>query len=123
MELSKMSRTEKDQERENRIEMEVIVDAYDKEEVVMGWYYYLSENINFPFEAQWISGKKPEGRTVQVVGMSDCDDCLNDMFVQVEYEDDEFSARLSDISPLNVDQDTQQAIADWHYWIARGYEL
>ncbi len=34
-----MTRIERDEERENRIEDEVIVDAYDAEEQAMGWYY------------------------------------------------------------------------------------
>jgi hypothetical protein len=24
--------------------------------------------------------------------------------------------------PLEVDSDTQEAIEDWHYWVAQGYE-
>ena len=118
-----MSRIEQDQEREERIDMEVVVDAYNEEERAMGWYYYLSDTLNFPFDAKWLSGKKPEGRLVKVVEMSDADDCLHDIFVEVEYEDDIFSARLSDISPLKVDEDTQEAISDWHYWVKRGYEF
>ncbi len=35
-----MSRVEKDESREERILMEVVVDAHDEEERAMGWYYY-----------------------------------------------------------------------------------
>jgi endonuclease I len=45
-----MSKVERDENREERIDMEVVVDAYDEEERAMGWYYYLAENINFPFK-------------------------------------------------------------------------
>jgi hypothetical protein len=31
----------KDEEREERITMEAVVDAYGPEEQAMGWYYYL----------------------------------------------------------------------------------
>ena len=34
-------KTELDLEREERITMEIIVDAYGPEEQAMGWYYYL----------------------------------------------------------------------------------
>ncbi len=44
-----MDRIEEDPEREERIEMEVIVDAYGPEEQAMGWYYYLKDRIAFPF--------------------------------------------------------------------------
>ena len=31
--------------------MEIIVDAYGPEEQAMGWYYYLEENLQFPYTA------------------------------------------------------------------------
>ena len=39
-----MSKIEKDEVREHRIAMEVVVDAYDEMERAMGWYYYLGPN-------------------------------------------------------------------------------
>jgi len=44
-----MPKVEKDEAREYRIAMEIIVDAYDAEEQAMGWYYYLDEKLDFPF--------------------------------------------------------------------------
>ena len=38
-------------DREERITMEIIVDAYGPEEQAMGWYYYLEEKLQFPFMA------------------------------------------------------------------------
>ena len=38
--------------REQRIEMEVVVDAYNAEERAMGWYCYLEEKLKFPFKAR-----------------------------------------------------------------------
>lgn len=35
-----MQRIEKDEEREYRITMEAVVDAYDRWERALGWYYY-----------------------------------------------------------------------------------
>ncbi len=37
-----MSNVEYDDSREKRIEMEIIVDAYNEEEQAMGWYYSCS---------------------------------------------------------------------------------
>ncbi|WP_228039113.1 calcium-binding protein [Nostoc sp. LEGE 12450] len=34
--------------------MEVVVDAYDEEERAMVWYYYLAENMDFPFKRKWL---------------------------------------------------------------------
>jgi hypothetical protein len=42
-----MTFQQEDEEREERISMEIIVDAYDAEEQAMGWYYYLEETIQF----------------------------------------------------------------------------
>jgi len=38
-------------EREHRISMEIIVDAYNEYEQALGWYYYLKDNLQFPFTA------------------------------------------------------------------------
>ena len=44
-------KTELNEEREERITMEIIVDAYGPEEQAMGWYYYLNDTVEFPFPA------------------------------------------------------------------------
>ncbi|MBD2480546.1 MULTISPECIES: calcium-binding protein [Planktothrix] len=49
-----MASIEKDERREERITYAIIVDAYDEQEVAMGWYYYLNDNINFPLAAKSI---------------------------------------------------------------------
>jgi hypothetical protein len=30
---------------------------------------------------------------------------------------------LAQLQGVDVDADTQEAIEDWHYWLARGYQL
>lgn len=123
-----MSSVEYDEIRENRIEMEVIVDAYDEEEQAMGWYYYLDNKLNFPFKAKWLNREEEsDGEQVEVLAMSPEDDCQEEMFVEVLYREDdaedEFSVPLYDIEPMDADSETQEAIADWHYWVNRGYEF
>ena len=49
-----MPKAKRDKIREERISMEIIVDAYDSEEQAMGWYYYLEEKLHFPFLAKCI---------------------------------------------------------------------
>lgn len=122
-----MSEVKQDAVREERIAMEAIVDCYDEYEQAMGWYYYLEDRISFPFQAKWVSRHKPERRDVEVLEMSPEDECSHDMFVEVLYKEGEledvFSARLSDIQPLDIDTATEEAIGDWHYWIKRGYHF
>ncbi|HHP7246008.1 MAG TPA: calcium-binding protein [Elainellaceae cyanobacterium] len=48
-----MAKMERDAEREERITIEIVVDAYGLEEQVMGWYYYfyLQDTMQFPVTA------------------------------------------------------------------------
>ena len=55
----------KDEERDERIRMEIIVDAHDSEEQAMGWYYYLEENLQFPFLARCVA-ERPAGSLVRL---------------------------------------------------------
>jgi hypothetical protein len=122
-----MNRIEKDEEREERIMMEAIVDAYNAEEQALGWYYYLEERVTFPFQARCVEerGISPlrEAELVSVVGMAPEQDCRCEMFVKIEWQERKFGVPLAQLSAVNVDEPTQEAIADWHYWVRRGYRL
>lgn len=126
-----MTRIQKDESREERITYEIIVDAYDEHEVAMGWYYYLNDNINYPFAAKWIRKVKKTGKIqekeVKVLGMASEDECLRDMYVEVvdvgESEDNVHTVRLSDIEAIDPDEKNQQALGDWQYWIEQGYQF
>jgi hypothetical protein len=117
----------KDAEREDRIIMEVVVDAYDAGEQAMGWYYYLQETMQFPVAAVCVSKRRSsplkEGATVEVVGMAPFDECEKEMFVEIAWEGDTLAVPLSQLQATETDEDTHRAIADWHYWVNRGYEF
>lgn len=122
-----MDRVKQDAQRENRITMEIVVDAYGPEEQVMGWYYYLEDRMQFPFTATCISQRRSsplkEGTTVEVVGMASEDECDREMYVEITWEDDTLAVPLIQIEATDADSQTQEAIADWHYWVNRGYEF
>ena len=71
--------------RENRIDNQAIVDAYGPEERAMGWYYYLENQLRFPFEARCAFSKVvsplSKGETVQVLRMAPEEACSADMLV------------------------------------------
>ena len=118
---------EVDDEREERIHNEVIVDAYDDEERAMGQYYYLEDQLNFPFKAKCfrersISPLKKDD-TVEVTGLPSTEECLREMFVQIKWEGRQFAVPLSQLEGIKVDESTQQGIEDWHYWVAQGYQF
>jgi hypothetical protein len=58
MEGHMMAQVKKDDLREHRIDMEVVVDAYNEQERAMGWYYYLQDKLAFPFQGKCIVEKR-----------------------------------------------------------------
>ena len=44
-----MTRVKENKARERRVEIEVVVDAYNASERAMGWSYYLEERLKVPF--------------------------------------------------------------------------
>lgn len=122
-----MAKIERDAAIEERIRMEIVVDAYGPEEQAMGWYYYLQDTMQFPFTASCISKRRisplKDGQTVEVVGMAPEDECDREMFVEIHWEGDTLAVPLIQLEASEADEETQQAIADWHYWVNRGYEF
>ena len=122
-----MTRRDKDEAREERIEMEIIVDAYGPDEQVMGWYNYLNDTMQFPFAARCVALRTSSplelGDEVEVVGMAPEDECEREMFVLIKWKSRQLAVPLMQLEGVKVDEETQQAIEDWHYWVDRGYEF
>jgi len=114
--------------REERIAMEIIVDAYGPEEQAMGWYYYLEDKLQFPFTAV-CSAKRAisplhVGDEVDILNMAPEDECEREMFVMTRWEKDGLAVPLSQLTPIDTtDKQTRQAVEDWHYWVQMGYLL
>jgi len=113
--------------REKRISEEILVDAYGPAEQALGWYYYLESKLRFPFQAQCVRRRATSplrvGEIVTVTKLAPEDDCASDMIVLTRLEQRTFGVPLSQLKPSKVDAETAEAIADWHYWRARGYQL
>ena len=120
-----MKKAKKDPIREDRIENEAIVDAYGPEEQALGWYYYLENKIRFPFQARCTVTKAVsplrKGETVEVQRLAPEDSCSSDMLVLIRWKGRKVAVPLSQLSPLDTDESTAEAIGDWHYWVAQGY--
>jgi len=121
-----MKRPRTDPVREDRINNEAIVDA-SPEEQAMSWYYYLENKIRFPFQAKCIAADlvSPlrKGETVEVIRTAPEDNCEHGMFVQVRWQGRKMAVPLSQLAATDPDDSTEEAIGDWHYWVARGYIL
>ena len=73
--------------RERRIEMEIVVDAYNAEERALSWYYYIQERLPANFRAKCISedavSPLRQGECVKVIGMAPEDNCRFAIFVRI----------------------------------------
>jgi len=122
-----MASRAKDEERGERILMQIGVDDNGPEEQAMGWYYYLDDTIHFPFSARCVARRPTSpldlGDKVEVVGMAPAEECEHEMFVLIQRKKRQLAVPLMQLEGIQVDEETQQAIEDWHYWVNRGYEL
>ena len=122
-----MNKVDKDEQRDERISMEIIVDAYGPEEQAMGWYYYLEDNLDFPFQGHCITehvlSPLRKGEEVEVVAMVGEAACRCEMFVEIEWMDRRFGVPLAQLKAVGTGEEGEEAILDWHYWVGRGYQI
>jgi len=124
----KPKKPKRDEEREERISMEIVVDAHGEEERAMGWYCSLEDKLNFPFLTRCINERAISplrvGDEVEVVGMAPEDECEKEMFVETPWENKRtLAVPLSQLKVVHGDEETRQAVEDWHYWVEMGYEF
>jgi hypothetical protein len=116
-----------DEEREQRIEMEIVVDANGPEEQALGWYNYLEENLQFPFLTRCITERAISplrvGDEVEVIGLGPQEECAHEMFVLTPWERRSLAVPFSQLEATAADEQTTQAVEDWQYWVEQGYEL
>ena len=112
---------------DQRLDWEIIVDANGPEEQALGWYYYLEEHLQFPFQVRCMVERPTSplrvGDEVLVRGMPSEEVCEHEMFVNVAWQERLLAVPLSQLAGVAVDEGTGQAIQDWHTWVERGYQL
>ena len=118
----------RDPEREQRIMMEIVVDAHDAEEQSMGWYYYLEDQLRFPFAATCVTKRATSplhvNEQVEIIGLPGEGECGQEMVVTIRRERGELAVPLAQLQPTAAaDERTRRAVADWHYWVQMGYEF
>jgi hypothetical protein len=118
-----MKKSRKDPVREDRIHNEAIVDA-GPDEQAMSWYYYLEGKITFPFQARCVAATDVsplrKGETAEVVRMATENVCEHDMLVQIRWQGRKMAVPLSQLTAIDPDESTKEAIGDWHYWVSQG---
>ncbi len=120
-----MKRIPEQPDRENRIAFEIVVDAYDQAERAMGWYCYLQDNLQVPFKATCRSPRATSplqvGVELEVVDLAPENDCTSEICVLVRFAKSRLAVPLEQLACHALDEQTCQAVADWHYWVARGH--
>ena len=116
--------------REERITMEIVVDCYNEHEAWSGWWCYLEGKLSCQFVAECIRERRGSplkiGERVTVTGMLDDDeaaDSLGEMHVEIEWQGCTLGVPLAQLRGVGVNNETAEAIADWHYWIAQGRQF
>ena|SRR5215218_2034867 len=119
-----MANSKRDPERDERIAMEIIVDCYNESEQAMGWYYYLEEHLRFPFLAECSTKRRISPiqvhDKVKVVGMAPEEECEREIFVLIQWGRSRLCVPLIQLKPVAADEQTTQAVEDWHYWVGCG---
>lgn len=105
---------------EKIITEEIEVDCYDEYEVQMGWFLYLSEQLNYPFEAEYHmeqKGKKPTWKKVRVIDTASIEEDFNgqEFYVKIEVEGLVIPAGLSKLRKIKGDDGTLNTLQVWEY--------
>ena len=95
-----MAKHKIDQVREERIEIEIVVDCYNESERYSAWICYLEDKLEFPFRARCVAARKysplKSGEKVEIVSMldEDCDE-PSEIFVQARWQGRELGLPLA----------------------------
>lgn len=111
-----------EQTRQHRFDDEIMVDAYEDDEVAMDCYYYLEGKMAAPFPAVCLEERHKStlktGDWVTVLGLADEDTARSDqMWVRVRHGQNERLASLSQLRCMSTDPATLEAVDDWHHWV------
>lgn len=68
-----------------------------------------------------LSAQKSEN--TEVLRMATEDACEHDMLVQIRWLGRKMAVPLSQLEAVDADESTDEAIGDWHYWVAQGCTL
>ncbi len=110
---------------EKKIYNDILVDCKDEYDQNMSWYYYVQDEMDFPFEAE-IELKKRKGekvlKKVNVINLSEDDTNFERGFelkVAIELDDYIIEVPLRDLVEIEATERTIETIETWKYWIKK----
>ncbi|WP_375562531.1 calcium-binding protein [Bernardetia sp. OM2101] len=111
-----------EQEIKEIIENEIIVDAYTDEEAETGWATYMEDNINFPFEAEYLvrrASKPNEWKKVKIIenytNSSNYEGGEFYLSALLEDVDMVIPVEISELRNVEADEDTLDTFQIWEY--------
>jgi hypothetical protein len=117
-----MLKRPREEEREQRIQWEIVPDAHDAEEQAIGWYAYLEDTLRFPFmtrcRAERASSPLRLNEEVEVIGIATDE---HEVLVEIAWSGRTLAVPLIQLEVLDADAPARQAVEDWRYWVERGY--
>ena len=110
------------EEIEEIISYQIEVDCYTDEEANLGWYYYLSEGLNFPFEAEYLAKKsngESEWTKVEVVGSHSTESDFNGyaFYVSINLNNFLVPAKISELRNPDISEEEKEVLFVWNYRI------
>ena len=109
-----------DDEMQEKIDDEIIVDAYDEYEQSMGWFYFFDETLENPFTAT-AQLKKRDGTTeskqVKVVGLASKEEDFTNKDFNLEIEQGQYLRPIaySALSAIKASDETLEAFGIWDF--------
>jgi len=107
---------------EDKLYNEILVDCKDVYEQNMSWYYYVSDELEFPFKAK-IELKKRNGQKesieVEVLDLSESSSDFEESFdLKVDVESNEYIIEipLMNLKDVHGSKQTTEVIGIWKYW-------
>ena len=116
----------KDEILDDRVQL-MVADCHNSDERAMAWFYYVAEEISYPFQAKCISEihSSPllKDEPVEVKDIASAEACEHAIFVQISWKNRSLAVPLEQLQGIDVSEVTQTVIEDWHYWANQGYSF
>lgn len=109
-----------DEEMQEKIDYEIIVDAYDEYEQSMGWFYFFEETLEFPFMATAQLKKRDgtmESKRVKLVGLASKEEDFMNSDFNLEMEQGQYlrPVAYSALSDVKASDETLEAFQIWDF--------
>jgi hypothetical protein len=106
-------------ERQHRIDYEVIIEAYDEQEVNMCWFYHFNDNLEFPISAV-AKLKRRNGQyekaEIQIVDLLSEEGQEPLLGMVLTMQGFVFPVSLKQIVSVDTNEENKQILNDWLFW-------